>query len=261
MGELKPPGKTPDVSKTKLMLQPRLSAEQNSFRRTHRCVKCGKRMLNPAYSMPDGTPVSPYTLGGLRQLYYFGPLGLLLQFKDKETRATCSRCGHSWNVYALAQPSMSAQGGLAINQIIETVRTEEPIGDELRKIDNSSTSTSSVRRLRATRRWAKKCDVQMERASTTTHGLDLAVRDLGGYHSAIEAAVKQNYAVGTEEEETFDEEIEVTVPPRTSVQLCLHWKRLWQEGYVVLTGSSDQTVHVPFRTIIGVTFDQESVDA
>jgi hypothetical protein len=108
---------------------------------------------------------------------------------------------------------------------------------------------------------AKKCDVQVERASTTTHGLDLAVHDLGGYHSAIEAAVKRNYAISTEEEQTFDEEIEVTVPPRTSVQLCLHWKRLWQEGYVVLAEPDGRTIRVPFRTVIGVTFDQESVDA
>ena len=152
--------------------------------------------------------------------------------------------------------SWTSRGGLVVHQIVETVRTEEPLGDELRKIDNSSTATSSVRRLRAARRWVKKCDVQIERASTTTHGLDLAVYDLGGYHSAIEAAVKQNYAIGTEEEQTFDEEIEVTVPPRTSVQLCLHWKRLWQEGYVVLAEPDGQSICVPFRTAIGVTFDQ-----
>jgi hypothetical protein len=219
-------------------------------------------MFNPAYSTPDGTPVSSYSLGGLRQRYSFGPLGLLLQFKDKQTRAVCSRCGHSWNIYDYAPSSMPAsRGDLVVYRIVETVRTEEPLGDELRKIDNSGTSTSSVRRLRATKRWAKKCDVQIERASIKTHGLDLAAHEFARYHTAVEAAVKVNYAIGAEEEQTFDEEIELTVPPRTNVQLCLHWKRLWQEGYVVLKGQDDQTLSIPFRTIIGITFDQESIDA
>jgi len=125
MEELERSGKPANVSKLKSIAQPRLSAEQKSFIHTHRCVKCGKKMINPAYSTPDGTPISPYTLGALRQLFSLGPLGLPLQFKDKETRATCPHCGHSWNVYALAAPSAPAsRGGLVVHQIVETVRTD-----------------------------------------------------------------------------------------------------------------------------------------
>jgi hypothetical protein len=135
-------------------------------------------MLNPAYAMPDGTPVSPKTMRGILQGVLVGGLltlpvmgvgaipggvvgGLRGSFKGMQAMATCSHCGQSWNVFAPVQPSASASpGALVVHRIVETARTEELIGDELRKleermIDNSSTSTSSVRRLRATRRWAE----------------------------------------------------------------------------------------------------------
>jgi transcription elongation factor Elf1 len=259
--------------------RPRLSTEQKKFNRTHRCPHCSMRMLNPAYTMPDGTPVSPRTMRGILQGALVGGLltlpamglgaipggvvgGLRGSFKGMQATATCSHCGQGWNVFAPLETSAPASSGdLVVHQIVETLRTEELIGDELRKIDNSGTSTSSARRLRAMRRWAKTCDIQLERATSATRGSDVAVQGLAGYHSAVEDAVKRNYAVTAEEEQTFEEEIELTVPPRTSVQLCLHWKRLWQEGYVLMKALDGETVSIPFRTVIGVTFDQESIDA
>jgi hypothetical protein len=218
-----------------------MSAEMWVYKSTNRCPKCRKMIWKPAISKPDGTR---------------HPTVLLWFQYDKQARATCPRCHQSWNVLATAQ----TPDAVAVDQIVETARTEELIGDELRNIDNSSTSTSSLRRLRATRRWAQKCDIQIERVSATTNGLTFRLGDLGQYESTIKAAVKRNYAIGTEDEQTFEEEIELTVPPHTMVQLRLRWKRLWQEGYVVLIDQDARTVNIPFRTVIGVTFDQESVD-
>jgi len=277
MGEKTPRGTPFPVSKLASIRGPKLSREQKTFNRTHRCIKCGRRMLNPAYSLPDGTVVSPNRLRGMLQGAAAWGAGSVLMhgigaipgavvgglagvgFRDAQTRATCSRCGHCWDVFALTEPIPTPQGELGVQQIVETMRTEELIGDELRRVDNSSSSTSLVRRLRATRRWAKTYDIQVERTSTTTQGLDVALHDLAGYRSVVEAAVKQNYAISTEEEQTFEEEIELTVPARTNVQLCLHWKRLWQEGYVVIS-DGNVAANIPFRTVIGVTFDQESID-
>ena len=279
MGELTPQGKRSRISRPDTASRPKLSAEQKKFNRTRRCPHCDKRMMNPAYSMPDGTPVSPKTMRGILQGALVGGLltlpvgglgaipggvvgGRRGSVKGMQAMATCSHCGQSWNVCAPVQPSTPASSGaLAVHRIVETARTEELIGDELRKIDNSSISTSSVRRLRATRRWAKTCEIQLERATTATRGADVTVQGLGGYHATVEAAVKRNYAISAEEEQTFEEEIELTVPPRTHVQLCLHWKRLWQEGYVLMRAPEGETVGIPFRTVIGVTFDQESIDA
>jgi hypothetical protein len=232
--------------------------------------------------MPDGTPVSPGTLRGVLRGALAGalltlPIGALGalpggvvgwlrggvgSLRDMRIRAACSHCGYGWDVFASTQSLINTPpGAMTVYQIVETVRSEELIGDELRKIDNSSTSTSAVRRLRAARRWTKTCDVHLERASTTIRGWDWIVPNLTGYRSSVETAIKQNYAITAEAEQSFEEEIELTVPARTNVQLRLRWKRLWQEGYVVMTGPDNQMVNIPFRTVIGVTFDQESVDS
>jgi hypothetical protein len=248
MGEQNPKAMLSAFKKLQVMLGGKpLTPEHQVYGVNSRCPKCRKMIRTPAYSLLDGTPIK-----GFRNYW-----------KQRRTagqiRATCPRCGQSWNVIASAEPSVPVS---SVQQIVETVRTEELIGDELRKIDNSATSTSSLRRLRATRRWAKKYDVQIERASTTTEGFELALHDLAGYKTTVEAAIRRNYSIGAEEEQIFEEEIEITVPSHTMVQLRLRWKRLWQEGYVVLKEErGGQAVSIPFRTVIGVTFDQESVDA
>jgi|ERR1017187_8608498 hypothetical protein len=115
---------------------------------------------------------------------------------------------------------------------------------------------------RVSRRWAQKCEIQIEQATSTTQGLKFkGPGDLIGYESTLEAAVRKNYAMSTEEEQTFEEEIEFTVPPRTMIELRLRWKRFWQEGYIVLANRAGQTINIPFRSVMGITFDQESVDA
>lgn len=224
------------------------SKEQDYFTLTNKCPLCRKFTM-PQYTEPGGAPMSTATA--------------FLRFKslDKQVRVTCRRCGGSWNHFAAADQPLPMPSDELVVRITETVRTEEPIGDETRRVDNSGTSTSTVRRLRVTKRWLQKCEVQVEQSHTSGGGAELAVGTVAKYKSTTEAAVKRNFAIGTEDEQTFEEEIEITVPPRTLVQLRLRWKRIWQEGYADLTDPQGNTARVLFRTVVGVTFDQESVDS
>lgn len=214
-----------------------MSPEMRKYNHFNICPKCHK-FGGVSINRPDGTSI---------------------RFRrDSQAIVTCKRCLQSWNMYV---PLGQLPTAMAVKEIVDTVRTEEPIGDEVRKIDNSGTSTSSLRRLRVSRRWAQKCEIQIERATTTTKGLKFkGVGDLMGYESILEAAVRKNYAMSTEEEQTFEEEIEFTVPPRTMIELRLRWKRLWQEGYIVLGDQAGQAINIPFRSAIRITCDQESVD-
>ena len=229
-------------------MSPLYSEEHHRWIRNHRCPSCQVRFFNLKYYKPDGTPVSALKVG----------LDVsLTMLREKGWTVGCPKCGYRWPFRAASKITEVFK----VQQIVETMRTEEPIGDELRRIDNSGTSTSSVRRLRVTRRWAQKCDIQMERTTTSTTGLTFkAVNNLPEFESRLETAVRQNYGISTEEEQTFDEEIELTVPAHTIVHVRLHWKRLWQEGYVILAIQAEQ-VNVPFRSVLGITFDQETADA
>jgi hypothetical protein len=228
-------------------VSPFYSEEYRRWMRNRRCPSCQVRSSYLKYYKPDGTAASALT----QNLDVSMPW-----LREKGWTVACRKCGYRW---PLRGDSRMTEG-FKVQEIVETMRTEEPIGDELRKIDNSRTSTSSVRRLRVTRRWAQKCDIQIERATTSTTGLTLkAINNLPEFESRLETAIRQNYGISTEEEQTFDEEIELTVPARTIVHVRLHWKRLWQEGYVKLAIRAEQ-VNVPFRSVLGITFDQETAD-
>jgi hypothetical protein len=218
----------------------RLSKEHRKFKITNRCPKCRKFIMQPRYYRHDG---SAYPL-----------ITLIL---DNLATAECPRCRQRWAVYDYPEPM---EGLAVVQELVETVRAEEPIGDEFLTIDNSATSTSSLRRLKVTRRWAQKCDIQIERATTSTNDIILSVPyNLVKYGSKLETAVKKDYGISIGEEQTFEEEIELTVPARTIVKVRLSWKRLWQEGYATVMIESVQ-VKIPFRTVLGITFDQKTID-
>jgi hypothetical protein len=99
---------------------------------------------------------------------------------------------------------------------------------------------------------------QGEHARTATGRIEMSVGDLAKFGTSTETAVKQHYSVIVEDEQTIDEEIEFTVPAHTTTELRLHWKRLWQQGYATVTSDSGTGIAIPFRLLLGVTFDQES---
>jgi hypothetical protein len=117
--------------------------------------------------------------------------------------------------------------------------------------------------MQITMRWLHTCEVQAEDTSTSTRGMTLSAGTWAKFRTTAEAAVKRHYSVTAEEEQTFAEEIEYTVPARTTTEVRFRWKRLWQEGHVTLTthdGTTPASIGAPFRLVLGVTFDQESRD-
>jgi hypothetical protein len=74
------------------------------------------------------------------------------------------------------------------------------------------------------------------------------------------ASLRERYSIAVEEEQIFQEEIDVTVPPGSAVQIVLHWKRIWQEGNVILSFPNGGSLQLPFRLVAGMTFDQTTTD-
>jgi hypothetical protein len=220
---------------------PKISPEQRRFQLTSKCPRCG-RFIRATFLASDGSKV-PLSHGFLQPSSYVS--------------AMCPKCHGTWQIRVSQQPAPLAEPAV---HITESGRSEEPIGDELRRVDNSASSTTVTRRLRVSKRWLQKCEVQTEHAHNTTQGIDLSASTLATFRTTAETAVKQHYSVTVEDEQTFDEEIELTVPARTTTELRLHWKRLWQQGYATVTNDSGTDIAIPFRLLLGVTFDQESHD-
>jgi hypothetical protein len=143
--------------------------------------------------------------------------------------------------------------------IVETARSEQSLGSDERTIDNSDSDTTVTRTIRATKRWTQRCDVEIEKTRVNGQSIDLNVAELASLRGTMEETLRTSYAISAEVEQTFEEEVTLTVPPRTSLQVTMNWKRIVQEGYVRLRDSEKRMIDVPFEIAVGVTFDQRQL--
>ncbi|HEY4454142.1 MAG TPA: hypothetical protein VGN81_07520 [Pseudonocardiaceae bacterium] len=203
------------------------SPEQSYFQRTNKCPHC-RRWTFPHLTLPDGTKLGRWILSGETA---------------RQALATCTKCGGSWPLFA--QP-----GAIDTVQVLETDRVEDAIGQDVRRIDNSGPA-SAVRRIKATRRWMQRVEFADDRTSTSTKGIDLF-----RFKASAETTLHRHFGGSAETEQTFEEGIELSIPPNTVLELVLHWKRIWQRGSVIGTDAAGGTIQLPFRIVVGLTFDQ-----
>lgn len=179
---------------------------------------------------------------------------------DRETVAECAKCHQRWPVFTASQPKVPNPDYEV--DITETSRTEEPIGDEQRTIDNSKSSIELTRRFTVSREWSQSYSIEYEKMCSNKQQLNLGVAqgvDVG-IRTAAEDSIRERYAVSGETRQTYAEEITLNVPARTKLCVVLHWKRIWQQGFLVLKSGSGQIAQLPFQIAVGITFDQVQAD-
>ena len=148
---------------------------------------------------------------------------------------------------------------LRIVKITEGRREEEILGDDppVRYINQNSDS-ESTERLVCTRSFRQQCDIQMDKTTTTTTSLGAAYK-MGVLTAtagvSVAQAIKQSYSITEETSRTFEQAVEVKVPPRSSLFVTLTWKRLWQMGNVSVE-SEGIVYEVPYRLLVGLAFDK-----
>jgi hypothetical protein len=147
-------------------------------------------------------------------------------------------------------------GAPKVLEVVETARSEQPLGSEDRDIDNSQSDTTVTRSFKATKRWAQSCQVEFEKSRLSGQGGEVTIPNVASLKGNVEETLRRQYSASSEEEQTFEEEVTVTVPPRTALHLVMDWKRIVQEGYVRLEHGDGRIVEVPFQVAVGVTFDQ-----
>ena len=222
------------------------SAEQAKWATSYRCPRCDGWPVLPRYLKPDGEK--------------YGVFALFPQM-DREALAQCPKCNQRWSVFGSSTPPPPPPSTPTYDvRLIETERVEEPIGEEQRTIDNSKSSVKIVRSLRVSKEWVQTYSVEYEKGRTGGGKLDLALVQGIGIQATAESSVKERYSVSGETKRTFAEEISMEVRGNQKVQVLLHWKRIWQHGILELTSGGAPTLEVPFKVVVGVTFDQTQMD-
>lgn len=140
--------------------------------------------------------------------------------------------------------------------VSETHRSEEPIGTETRRVDNTSGVGRVTRTIRVTEEWSRMVSLELHERHGDSTGITVGPSWLA-LKTSIEQSLEHTYAISANRREEFAEEIGVEIEPGADVTVIFSWKRIWQHGVAhVLTQGGE--VNVPFRMAVGVTFDQSS---
>ena len=143
---------------------------------------------------------------------------------------------------------------------VETGQVEEPLGQEVRVIDNRQSSTGVTRSVKATREWSRSLTVGTEQTRSTELEAEAKFAKWLAIKGKIENELQRNYSMETSSKHVFEESLTISAPPRTTIRLVLHWKRIWQEGVVRLSHYDGTISEVPYKFVVNITFDQSQQD-
>lgn len=249
-----------------------LSKEHEQFYSLMRCPLCKQYPIVPKYLTIDEIPISsktPYTE------------------MNRSAIAECPKCEQRWAVFSESQPGMVRQktkimtvqsnnpekplenkqpiaSGLASLTILETERVEEFLGAEQRLIDNSNSATNLTRKFTISKEWSQSYTIEYEnttnRSGEGSVGLQLLNFNLGNLKLTAQNSLKEKYSISESSKQTYGEEIVIEIPPHTKLRVFFQWKRLWQSGLIKFKDRHGAEFEVPFRVVLGVTFDQMQVD-
>ncbi|MBA8924504.1 hypothetical protein BC739_001701 [Kutzneria viridogrisea] len=174
---------------------------------------------------------------------------------DKRTTASCPKCGGTWPVFETVVSPDTRPSVVATMRVTETSLVEEAIGQEVRRIGNSGPA-SAVRRFKATRRWTRHIEFDNDHTTTSSHGVKFTA--LVELKSSAEATLRRHFGGSEEIEEKFEEEVELSIPPYTTLEFVMDWKCIWQQGLVTGVDTTGVMIQFPFRAAVGLTFDQST---
>jgi hypothetical protein len=182
-----------------------------------------------------------------------------LGFTPSVELVECQKCGFRWSIYEKNQSSIPEQK-LEFSGIIETDRSEEIVGVDRRLIDNSKSSSRLTRKFSINREWSKVYSIEYEKAQVNGIELGVGVSEAVSVKATSEESIRKKYFTTEESREICSEEVEVEIPASTKLNLAFQWKRIWQHGFILLRNEHNEESRIPFRVVVGITFDQSQID-
>jgi hypothetical protein len=153
-----------------------------------------------------------------------------------------------------ARPQLDAvvnEGGL----------TTEPIGEEERIIDNSGSRASVVRRLSITKEWNQSYSIERDKTVRLAGSVEGSMPSVLSFDATAEECLRLHYSVTQNIKKSQTEEVTIEVPPGATVSMRFLWKRVVRTGDIWLRRDGKGQWSVPFRIVVGITFDQVQRDA
>jgi hypothetical protein len=216
----------------------------------YKCSQCSNTLLTKFGNLD----VNIYSKDGTK-------INLILMLTHGEI-LECPHCNHRWKMRGTS--NITKANKLEIVDVIETDRSEEILGIEKRLIDNSKSTSKTTRKFAISREWSKNYSIQYEKTQANGTEFNLTLKlseaELGGIKLSSQETIKKQYSVFEGTKENYTEEVIVEVAESKKLNFIFSWKRIWQNGLIKLCSQDNTELYVPFRVVVGVTFDQFLVE-
>jgi len=148
----------------------------------------------------------------------------------------------------------------SIVSIVETQRIIEPLGEETREIDNSKSNIQVLRKITVSREWSQSFIIDHEKTKSFGGRVDLKLPFSLNINANLEKVIKEKYSISIGIKYLYSEEVTLTIPAKTRVQVIFVWKQIWQCGIITIRDLDNTEWQIPFRFRLEPTFDQRQID-
>lgn len=190
--------------------------------------------------------------------FYSLPVTIPLAIFDASVMAKRSKRG------CLLEPwewfwSPPVDSGLKFIEFVLIRRTEEPIGTEKRIVSNQS-KEKITRNMELTHEWTFNYTIQREVSRKITDVNSIQMRDGASRSRTIEDIFREQFSSSKGERKTYRETVAVEIPGNKAIEIRLLWKNNVEIGSILLRDSKQNEYILPYRAVVGVTFDVETVE-
>ena len=126
-------------------------------------------------------------------------------------------------------------------------------------VNNSQCSSPTTRKVRLTREWTRTYTVDVEDIRIVHGSARLGVH-VTTLSLAAERTLQKNTRPVSGNGKPLRREVTLNVAPHTKSEIIFSWNEIRKKGFVhVVTERSE--AWVPYDVVVGLTFDQQQIDA
>jgi hypothetical protein len=160
-----------------------------------------------------------------------------------------------------AKTEVAQDGSAQRFEFLEKEKIEKPLNEERRVIDNSQSSAEVRRTITLSKEWSQT--ITIDNATTTSVKAEASGKVWGIVDLKLEAErrIREKYSTSTETKQRVSDEVVITVPAKTKIEVVFAWKQVWQSGIIRAHAPDGSILELPYSFCLEPTFDQRQVES
>lgn len=145
-------------------------------------------------------------------------------------------------------------------EFLPATRRLEEIGTTQSDFDNSGSSATSVETLRISNSTQFVLKFDTARATLRSGKSSVSLLDFAKIEGQLQSTLRTEYSLSEKTALTVERTSQINIPAQAHVRVLLSWKRIWQDGVIVVRARSGVDVLVPYSVTVDLIFDKTLTD-